>query len=253
MSISVLLAMKVAIFLDKHGKSPLYFQLSRDLMKKIDNGQFPGNTKLPSERVLCDMYELSRITVRQALEELAREGYIYKAHGKGSFVAPKTYNQPLVKLYSFTEEMKALGKKPSTEVIHFGKLTIDERLAEKMGLDPGDNVFQVVRLRLADGEALLYETSYLPCDLFPDLTGDALRTKPMYDIFYDDYGYRVTRATERFSATVVQEGEAEQLQISERQPAMQIKRYAYHRAQLLEYTVSIARGDKFEYTVELES
>lgn len=241
------------IVLDKHGKSPLYFQLSRDLMKKIDSGQFPGNTKLPSERALCDMYSLSRITVRQALEELTREGYIFKAHGKGSFVAPKTYNQPLVKLYSFTEEMRALGKVPSTEVLDFRRLAIDERMAETMDLAPGDEVFQVVRLRLADGEVLMYETTYLPCDLFPGMTGDVFRRKPMYDVFYEDYGYRVTRATERFSATVVHEGEAEQLQISEHQPAMRIKRYAYHRAQLLEYTVSIARGDKFEYTVELES
>lgn len=222
-------------------------------MKKIDSGQFSRNTKLPSERALCDMYGLSRITVRQALEELTREGYIYKAHGKGSFVAPKTYNQPLVKLYSFTEEMKALGKMPSTEVLDFERLAIDERLAEKMGLAPGDTVYRVVRLRLADGEALMYETTCVPCDLFPGLTEDAFRRKPMYDIFNSDYGYPVTRATERFSATVVHEGEAEQLKISEQQPAMQIKRYAYHRAQLLEYTVSIARGDKFEYTVELES
>lgn len=222
-------------------------------MKKMDGGQYPDHTKLPSERALCDTYELSRITVRQALKELEREGYIYKVHGKGTFAAPKPYNQPLVKLYSFTEEMRAMGKVPSTKVLAFQKLAIDERLAEVMWLSPGDEVFAVVRLRLADGEALMYETSYLPCEIFPGLTESVFRSKPMYDIFNEDYGLRLTRATERFSATVAHGEEAEQLQMTEQQPAMQIKRFAYYRRQLLEYTVSVTRGDKFEYTVELES
>lgn len=241
------------IALDRQDKSPLYFQLMQDLKKQIEDGSFPEKSKLPSERVLCEMYELSRITVRQALQELEREGYIYKAHGKGTFVAPKTYNQPLVKLYSFTEEMKTLGKTPSTEVLAFDERTMDEHMAETMGLSAGDAVFQVLRLRLADGEPLMYETSYLPRALFPDLTEADFRAKPMYDLFYEDYGFRVTRATERFSASVVHEGEARELHISAEQPAMQIKRFAYHREQLLEYTISVARGDKFEYTVELES
>src|SRR5699024_9753994 len=171
------------------------------------------NAKLPSERVLCEMYGLSRITVRQALQELEREGYIYKVHGKGTFVAPKAYNQPLVKLYSFTEEMRELGKVPYTKVLAFQKIRLDERMAETMGFTAGEAVFQVVRLRLADGEALMYETSYLPCEFFPGLTGDAFRAKPMYDIFYEDYGFRVTRATERFSATVVHDNEAERPQM----------------------------------------
>src|SRR5690625_4147611 len=151
----------------------------KDLMRKMDNGQFPEKAKLPSERILCKMYGLSRITVRQELQEIEREGYIFKVHGKGTFVAPKAYNQPLVKLYSFTEEMKALGKIPSTQVLGFKKLSLDERMAEVMGLSVGNDVFEVVRLRLADGEALMYETSYLPCEFFPGLTENAFRARPM--------------------------------------------------------------------------
>src|SRR5690625_5973380 len=85
------------------------------LIKEMDQGVYKEHEKLPSEREFCDLYQLSRITVRQALQELELEGYIYKLHGKGTFVAPKSYNQNLVKLYSFTEEMKKLGKTQSEE------------------------------------------------------------------------------------------------------------------------------------------
>ena len=222
-----------------------------DLIKKIKTQQYRENEKLPSERELCDIYELSRITVRQALQELEREKFIYKLHGKGTFVAPKSYNQNLVKLYSFTEEMKAIGKQPATKVLSFREMAVEERLATKMGLEPYDEVFQIVRLRLADEEPLMYETSYVPKGIFPGITKSRLMERPMYDIFYDDYGVGVTKALERFSATMIREEEADYLKMDTTQPAMLIKRYAYQDEQLIEYTISVARGDKFDYTVEL--
>lgn len=237
--------------MDKQSKVPLYLQLMNDLIKKIKTQSYRENEKLPSERELCEIYELSRITVRQALQELEREGYIYKLHGKGTFVAPKSYNQHLVKLYSFTEEMKALGKKPATTVLSFEEIMVDERLARKMECQLNDVVFRTVRLRLADGEPLMYETSYVPKKLFPGLTKEDLIERPMYDIFHEDYQIGVTKALERFSATMIREEEAGYLQMIPAQPAMLIKRYAYLDEQLIEYTISVARGDKFDYTVEL--
>ena len=241
----------MGVILDKASRVPLYLQLTQELVKKMNAGQYREYEKLPSERELCGMYELSRITVRQALQELEREGYIYKEHGKGTFVAPKSYNQRLVKLYSFTEEMKAMGKEPSTKVLSFQRLAVNERLAEKMGLDDQEDAYQVTRLRLADGEPLMYETSYLPARLFPNLTEKALTYRPMYDVFADDYQITVTKAVERFAATAVRAQEGAFLEMRENQPAMLIKRFAYQNKQLLEYTVSVARGDKFDYTVEL--
>ncbi|PAV31141.1 GntR family transcriptional regulator [Virgibacillus profundi] len=237
--------------MDKKNRVPLYLQLMEDLIKKIDSGKFRENEKLNSERELCEIYNMSRITVRQALQELKREGYIYKLHGKGTFVAPKSINQNLVKLYSFTEEMKKMGKTPTTEVLSFKQITVDEHLASKMEVDPYEEAFQVVRLRLADKEALLYETSYLPKKIFPKLKETDLNKRPMYDIFYQDYQVSVTKAIERFAATSVGEAEANHLNMQINQPAMLIRRHAYHQDQLIEYTVSVARGDKFDYTVEL--
>ncbi|AIF44329.1 GntR family transcriptional regulator [Virgibacillus sp. SK37] len=238
--------------MDKQSRIPLYLQLMDELVKKINNQTYQEHEKLPSERELCEIYNLSRITVRQALQELEREGYIYKLHGKGTFIASKMYNQNLVQLYSFTEQMKELGKVPTTKVISFQQMPVDERLAGKMNLQPLEEVFQVIRLRLADQEPLMYETSYLPVRLFPNLTKEMLEKKPMYDLFQEEYQIVVTRARERFSATTVRKQEAAYLQAELELPAMLIRRYAYYQDDLIEYTISIARGDKFDYTVELK-
>jgi GntR family transcriptional regulator len=222
-----------------------------ELIKKIDSEEFSVGEKLPSERELCEIYDLSRITVRQTLQELEREGYIYKMHGKGTFISPKRYNQNLVKLYSFTEEMKKIGKTPATKVLSFQEIALDERLANKMNLAPFDEALQIVRLRLADNEPLMFETSYIPKETFPNLTEKDLAERPMYDVFMQDYKIGVTKAIERFSATSVRKDEAEYLKINAAHPAMLIKRFAYHKEGLIEYTISVARGDKFDYTVEL--
>lgn len=222
-----------------------------ELISKIKARIYNEDEKLPSERELCEIYGLSRITIRQALQELEHEGYIYKLHGIGTFVAAKSYNQDLVKLYSFTKEMEKLGKKSTTKVLSFSLITADEWLAKKMNLEPLDEVFKVVRLRFADDEPLMYGTSYLPRKTFPNLTEKDLVDRPMYDVFHEDYQIGLTKATERFSATLIREREANYLNAKNDQPAMLIKRYSYHNETLIEYTNSVARGDKFAYTVEL--
>lgn len=237
--------------MDKTSKVPLYLQLMEELIQKIESQVYEEHAQLPSERELCDIYGLSRITIRQALQELEHEGYIYKQHGIGTFVAPKSYNQNLAKLYSFTKEMERLGKKPATKVLSFTTISVDERLAKKMLLKPLDEVYKVIRLRLADHKPLMIETSYLPCKVFPNLTEADLQERPMYDVFHEDYKVGLTNATEQFSAVLIRQEEAEHLETLASQPAMLIKRYAYYGETLIEYTNSVARGDKFAYTVEL--
>ncbi|WP_235817521.1 MULTISPECIES: GntR family transcriptional regulator [Gracilibacillus] len=237
--------------MDKASKVPLYLQLMDELILKMDNKELQVDQKLPSERELCEIYNLSRITVRSALQELEREGYIYKLHGKGTFVSPVSYHQKLIKLYSFTDEMKKLGKTPTTQVLSFQEIALDERLAHKMNVTALDEVFQIVRLRLADQEPLIYETSYLPKETFPGLTKNDLNERPMYEIFRQEYQIHVTKAVEHFSASSLRKEEADYLQLTAGSPAMLVKRLAYHNDQLIEYTVSVTPGDKFNYTVEL--
>ncbi|WP_416729768.1 GntR family transcriptional regulator [Fictibacillus sp. JL2B1089] len=235
----------------KDNRLPLYYQLMDLLIGKIKSGQFAEEDQLPSERELCETYQVSRTTVRQTIQELEKEGYIYKLHGKGTFVAKKVHNQSLVKIYSFTEEMKKVGKTPSIQIISFQKTVCSSKIARIINLSVEDEVYIFKRLRLADQDPMLIETSYLPVSRFKNLSSKDLEHTSMYEWFRNEYDMNISKASESFKAISVMKDEAEILNIEEGTPCLQLERIAYEQSEIIEYTVSVARGDKFTYTVEL--
>lgn len=238
--------------INKDSRIPLYSQLMDILIDKINNG-LEENEQLLSEREICELYDVSRTTVRQALDELEREGYIYKVHGKGTFVAPKKVNQDLVSFYSFTEEMKKIGKKPSSEIIGFEIIQSGEKLARKFNINEDDVIYKIIRIRKADDVPMIYEITYLPFTRFEGLSKEQLEEKPMYDVFTENYNAKLTSAEEYFEPILTNKIESIYLEIHEGAPSLKIERYTYENSRLIEYTVGIARGDKFKYRVQLKN
>ncbi|MTI66838.1 MAG: GntR family transcriptional regulator [Firmicutes bacterium] len=237
--------------IQKDSRIPLYCQLMDVIIEKIETKEFKENDKLPSERELCEQYEISRATVRQAIQELEKEGYIYKQHGKGTFVSPEKMKQDLLEFYSFTEEMKKLGKTPSSKVIDFEIIHADERISRKMNIKINEMVYKFTRLRLADNIPMMLETSYVPYDRFPGIKRADLEENAMYDIFKKRFQAEFTKAEESFRPVSTREDEAKLLLIETDSPSMMIKRKTYEKENIIEYTVGIARGDKFKYRVVL--
>ncbi|MGF7058252.1 GntR family transcriptional regulator [Brassicibacter mesophilus] len=238
--------------IDKHNRIPLYYQLMDIIIEEIETGNLKENDKLQSERELCNKYDISRATVRQAIQELEKERYIYKEHGKGTFVAPKTFNQDLLKFYSFTEEMKKLGKKPSSQVTNFQIVQCDEKLSRELNIDLDQLVYKFTRLRLADNVPMMIETTLVPYDRFPGIKKEDLEETPMYDIFTKKFNAVITKAEENFRAVQTREEEARLLNVNCDIPSLLIERITYEKDQIIEYTKSIARGDKFVYRAVLE-
>lgn len=238
-------------FIDKQSKLPLYYQLMNFIIKEIEEGLEDGK-KLPSERDYCEKYDLSRSTVRQALSELESEGHIYKVHGKGTFVSTRKIEQNLLNFYSFTEEMKKKSKNPTSKVLNFEIIECNEKISGRMSLKIGDKIYKFTRLRLADDVPMLIETSYIPYNRFPGITKDDLEKEAMYDIFTKRFNAQITMADEYFESVLTNAVEAEFLKISKKIPSLKIERYTYEQDAVIEYTVSIARGDKFKYHVTLE-
>ncbi|MBU3145156.1 GntR family transcriptional regulator [Clostridium sp. CF012] len=237
--------------IDKDSGIPLYVQLMDIVIKDIEECM-KERDKLLSERDFCEKYDVSRSTVRQALLELESEGYIYKVHGKGTFVLPKRMKQDLLKFYSFTEEMKRNSRNPTSKVLSFEIIECNEKISGRMNLKIGDTIYKFTRLRLADDVPMIIETSYIPYNRFPGITKFDLESKAMYDIFSKRFNAKFTMAEEYFEPVMTNENEASHLKISKKIPSLKIERFTYEQGEVIEYTVSIARGDKFKYHVTLK-
>ncbi|WP_202622743.1 GntR family transcriptional regulator [Candidatus Enterococcus huntleyi] len=233
-----------------HKKQPLYDQLVDVLREKIET-EFGPNTMLPSERELVERYGLSRTTVRLALQELEKMGYIYRQHGKGTFVSDlskKTTN--LSGAYSFTEQMKALGKIPETKILEFEIIEANSYLAKQLHISLGDSLYKLKRLRLADNQPMMLERSYLPVKMFLGMTLQQLESKPLYSLFEESYEQTIRVADEEFYASIVTGKDAEFLDIMEGSPVLHLVRKTYNtKNELIEFTRSVARADQFRYKI----
>ncbi|WP_167628009.1 GntR family transcriptional regulator [Listeria valentina] len=239
--------------INKNDKRPLYDQLVNVLKEKIEN-EMQANDKMLSEREISERYGVSRTTVRLAMAELENMGYIYKRHGKGTFVsALQSQKQNLMDSYSFTDHMRELGKKPKTKVLSFEMISSSQFFADKLGIKEGESLIKIKRLRLADDLPMMLERSYLPFNEFATLTKEMVKTKPLYEIFKEDFNEVVKVADEEFSAGIVSDYEADQLEVLRDSPCLRLVRTTYNTEnKVIEYTLSIARSDQFVYRVRHE-
>ncbi|GAB6169117.1 GntR family transcriptional regulator [Clostridium carnis] len=238
--------------IDKNSRTPLYLQLMGILIENIEKNM-EENDQILSEREICEIYNVSRTTVRQALVELEKDGYIYKVHGKGTFVSPKRVNQDLMSFYSFTEEMKKLGKEPTSEVIGFEVIHAGEKLGRIFNLDEEGLLYKISRIRKADDIPMMYETTYLPFNRFQGLNKNQLVGKPMYDVLVEYFNAKLTSAEEFFQPILTNKLESIYLDIKEGAPSLKIERMTYENNNTIEYTLGVARGDKFKYRVKLKN
>lgn len=241
--------------IDRNSSIPLYTQLTDILIEQIQSLEI--GSQLDTERVICEKYNVSRITTRQALDELAANEYIVKVHGKGNFVANKYVEQKLIEIYSFTEEMKRLGKVPKSQYIAFEIRRAGNKLAEKLQLEADDEVVCFKRLRLGDGVPMMLETTYLPRSRFAGMTLELLKANSLYDLMRNKYDISFAYAEQVFRPVLISSSESETMKIGEGMPGLKIERFTYAKGSLknsiVEYSVAIARGDVFKYRICLEN
>jgi len=238
--------------LNADNRLPLYHQLYDIIVEKIEDETYKENDKLPSEREFCDKYDISRATVRRAMVELEKNDYIYKKQGKGVFVSSKAFKQDLLSFYSFSEEMKKINKVPNSKVIDFNKVSAGSKIADKLNIEENKMIYKFKRLRLADDEPMMIETTYLPAARFPGLNSNKLNKRSMYDIFREDYNVEFNKADEIFQAISLNKKEAEYLDSEVGSPSILLERFTYESENIIEYTASVTRGDKFKFHVSLE-
>lgn len=235
-------------------KVPLYQQLLQSIKADIAQGKYKNGDKLPTEKELCEGYSISRATVRRALIELEQEELVVTRQGSGIYVSPHIFEQSLQKFYSFSQEMRRQGKQPSNQILSFKKLAAAPAIVKQMNLQTASEVIRIIRLRLADGEVYFYETTYLPAARMEGFSQEIFEDHDLYEIMQQRYKISLGNATETFKPTLTSPLIASYLGIKTQQPCMFLTRRTHDIAgQLVEYTESIGRGDKWEFSIELKN
>lgn len=237
--------------IDGNAPTALYFQLKEVLIHKILNGEWESDSLIPSERELCGLYEVSRITVRKALDDLTQSGYLSRKQGKGTYVKSALIEQKLSRFYSFSEEMKSKGINETAEILDFAIEKADQIIAEKLGLCAGDALYRIKRRRAAGVDIYALEVSYIPFNTCPNLTKNLVLQKGLYNAIKEN-GIFPDKANEVFGAISIIGSNADLLGVSEGEAGISLKRTTYAQSKIIEYCVSVIRGDRFVYSVELK-
>lgn len=245
--------MLVDAVLDKSNPLPLYHQLKEVILARIDSGEWQPGMQLPSERELCDQFQISRITVRQALTELESEGRLARDQGRGTFVAHPRIEQHLTRLTGFTQDMKMRGQRPGSVVLETAVVRATAPVAHRLQLDAAHRqVVLLKRLRTANREPVAVETAYLNDRLCHGMAQDDLSDRSLYALLTERYGIVPTRAEQQIEAVACPRTEAKLLSIRKGSPVLHLHRTTFSQHnQPFEAVESFYRGDKYVFYAEL--
>ena len=232
--------------------APRYAQIISYYQSLIESGKLAEGDKIPTEEAVGELFGVSRITVRQALDGLAQGGYIYKIQGKGSFVSAKKAGMQLNHLVGFSDEMRSIGMTPSTVLIGQCLTAPSEAVAAALGLDPAQKVYLISRVRCADEIPMAVEKVCMPFGRFAGIETQDL-SQSLYAMLRQRYGCEPAKASQSIQAGLANSSDAKLLQIKVGAPVLRITRTAFDSNNVpFEYTESVYRGDKYVFNVTLE-
>lgn len=233
---------------DPQDSSPIYLQVARLLAQTIREGGYKPDEALPSERLLAETLNVSRVTARSAIDQLVEQGLIIRKRGSGNYIAP-LLEQPLSRLTSFSEELERRGYTPSSRWLNrtVSVAMTDEQLT--LGLSPGARVARLERLRLADDVVMAYEVSILP----QSVIADPMAVEGSLYQHLTHIRHAPVRALQHIRALNAQPRLAEQLGIPDRQAVLFITRIGYlESGQAVELTHSYCRSDYYDFVAEMK-
>ena len=213
--------------IDRQSPIPMYYQIMNQLREKISAGEYTVDSALPPERELVESYQVSRMTIRQAILELVNEGILVRRRGIGTFVAPPKLEQPLNSLTSFTEDMAQRGMKAGSRIVSFKEIVPDPGVRKTLGLSAEDKVYECVRLRLADEEPMALETTSLVASLCPGLEAEVVENQSLYKVLTERWGIQLDYATQSLEPILAPPYEATLLHVAPGSPLLLIHRVTY--------------------------
>ena len=232
---------------------PLYNQLKELLRTQILDSTYPPESRMPSESELGDIFQVSRITVRQALGDLQKEGLIFKIHGKGTFVAKPKAFQNVSTLQGLAESMSQLGYEVINQLHSVKFINANTRVAERLQLNEGEKVVEIKRVRLINREPVSLEISYLPKDVGEKLQKADLITRDIFLILENDLQLNLGHADLAIDAVLADSELTKALNVEEGSPIMRIERLTHTAdGKPLDFEFLYYRGDAFQYRFRID-
>ena len=234
---------------------PLYYQLDTILRKKILSGEIAAGAPFPTEDLLVQQYNISRITVRQALSSLEKDRLIIRKQGKGTFVAEKIERAELPKLSGTGNDLVDISSHDSkrikimTRVIGFSRLLANNTITDYLGIAEGTEIFRIERVRLANEKPLYHLLNYLPVDIGEKINAKALKNKTLTRIMETDLKINIKKAVQTIEADIVDSYIGPILDAREGDPCLILRRVVYEKdGRAIEYLVATFRADRYMYT-----
>jgi GntR family transcriptional regulator len=232
--------------------STLYARIEETLAAEIAQGEYRPGDQLPTEDALLQRFQVSRITVRRAIQNLVRRGLLEIRRGLGTFVLSPRIEAELTKLTGFVEDMSAAGRKATARVISQDVVAASTRVAERLQLAKGTKVMQIKRVRLADGMPISLDETYLPLALGKQIVRNDLRLHPIFSLLEEEYGVPLVEADYELEAVIASRAVARALQVRAGSPIFQIERTSMTTGnQPVDYEVLSYRGDLVRFVTKL--
>ncbi len=239
------------LFVNRNSPIPLYSQLKNALLSSIQTGQFRTGDLFPTERELCETFKISRITVRRAVDELVREGYLVTQQGKGTFVAQVKLQRPMATMESFSAATVAEGHRPGSRLLSLRHEKATEPAASYLNASNDAWLWVVERVRLGDDKPIGISTvdRNVPPDL--SLTPAELEHEVSLWSILEKRGIALSKSEETIQAIIADEEQARLLEVSEGFPLLLVEGTVCTDQNLpVEYHQILNRGDRYKYSIQ---
>ncbi|MBI5212840.1 MAG: GntR family transcriptional regulator [Nitrospirae bacterium] len=238
--------------IDRDNPQKLYLQLYGILRGKIESGEWAVDSQIPTEEDLCKTYEVSKATVRIAVSDLARQGYLRRQQGKGTFVCKRVIPEGLSMFTSFKELMLEAGINFSTKVLAQTVIMPIDDLDLKLDIAEDKHVIYIKRLRLIDNEPILLQETYMPHHICPLLLEEDLENNSLLEVLEKKCSVKITSVQDYIGIDYLNEEEGRLLGLPEGSAALVLEQLFYSGKNKINYTRSIKRPDRFKFFIELE-
>jgi GntR family transcriptional regulator len=232
---------------------PLYTQIKDILRARVLDGSYQPHQQMPSESDMMATFSVSRITVRQALNDLQNEGLIFRIHGKGTFVSKPKAFQELGRLQGFGEAMRQMGYETFSRVVSLKTVPPTPQVQERLQLPKRARVTELQRLRFLNREPISLDVTYLPLAIGQRLAKHDLAARDVFLILENDLGLALGHADLQIGSTLADEPLARQLKVDAGSPVLFIERTTHTvDGTPIDYEHLYYRGDAFQYKVRVD-